>query len=500
MSESNVGKLQVPSNTSSYLVSTLVSEDSSVITTTGNFYSAIYEFAQGSYPNTIWEHGTMINTNQENFKLLVVNTPVNSLTSSFSTTPVTVVSSFEGISYIAIYFQLFDIEARGFTRTVIFVLAHANLEILSKIRIKYSNELVEFIKRMQEPSVKSFPGDLLSFAKSLKLIQEKTKESNSFIDSKMNELKYILDEFGIHDVTSEGAEERTVESYTIINNNLRSINELSNFNTIVDEIECFVDSLPTTKLLANILSDINFYESDLSIDFGGTSDFINEEGFSFFTFDIMNMEFVADDSDVTKYSLISFLRNNIFYFLAFSLLSGQTLVIRTENKEIGKVLAKRLTVLCPFFRQRDLVVCDEIEPTQALKYSIVVARKINGEFKNIINLLDIDVGYYTGDGCSPTSFVYGILGKCCCISESAFVLDLLCKLKAAATDFIITLSSSDAILKSPDSLLSSLKETGFTRDDFPLLKYWTHAYFNKDNLKPILMNNKSKAGLTMAPF
>ena len=45
--------------------------------------------------------------------------------------------------------------------------------------------------------------------------------------------------------------------------------------------------------------------------------------------------------------------------------------------------------------------------------------------------------------------------------------------------------------------MSALKEAGFTKDDKPIIKYWLHCYFNHQKLRPILMNNMSRGGLTM---
>ena len=489
----------VPHNPSNF-----ISEDSSIFSVNTNFYAAIFEFSQGSFPKTIWEYGIMSAANPDNFKLLIVNTPINAISTAFNTHSSTVVSSFDGVYYIAVYFQLFDIEARGFTRQVIFTIANQCQEVVQNIYTHYSKEIDEFVKKLQKPSHESFPNDLIKFAKSLKLLQEK-EQTNLIINSKMKELTTILNHFGITDISSEGAEEKSFEFFSMINNDLRSVRDLTNFKEVVDDLEHFINNLPPAKFIANIQNLTQYYETNYSMDFGNTSGYTNINAFPEFTTDLIIEEsqiLEKDSETISKVSIRRLLKSRIFYFVAFTLLSGQTLIIKSRDKKLGSFLAKKLSILCPFFREKDLHICTEIDAISSLKYSIVVCNKVIGEYKNIVSFLDIDVGFYSGDGCPQTSYVWRVLGRCTDLSENAFILNVLLRLKSTSSEFIIKLSSiAEGKESSPDHLINSMKEIGFSVADIPIMKYWIHAYFNKNSLiKPILANNKSSTGLILAPY
>ena len=480
----------------------LMSEDSSIFSVNSNFYAAIFEFCQGSFPKTIWEYGILSAANPDNFKLLIVNTPINSVSTAFNKMSSTVISSFEGIFYIAIYFQIFDVEARGFTRPIIFTIANQCEEVIQNIYTHYGKEINDFVSRIQNPSFERFPNELMKFAKSLKLLQEK-EQNNLIINSKMNELSSILSYFGINDISSEGAEERSFEYFSLINNDLRNAKDLCNFKEIVDDLEEFIGDLPTAKYLSNLQNLANYYETNYSIDFGMSSE---TYGFSDYVTKMLVEEMKMSEKDsetIAKVSIRKLVKTRVFFYIAFSLLSGQTLIIKTKDTQTGVALAKKLTVLCPFFKENELHICDSIEAVSCLKYSIVVCKDIIGEYRDIVSFLDIDTGYYSGDGCPPSSYVWKVLGNCTDISESAFILNVLLRLKHSSAYFVgkLAVVSTEGNNASCDRLLSILKEFGFSNADIPILKYWVHAYFNKNTVfKPILANNRSSTGLILAPF
>lgn len=474
--------------------STLSSDDTCTLQSTSGIYAAIFEFSQASYPKTIWEYGSLVLNNNDGFKLYVVNTPVNSCSSDFNTEPSIVVSSYEGISYIAVYTQLYDAEARGFTRTIIFTIAMLNFDTITKLHSKYYNKIIEIIKIIQSPSVEKFPLELKQFARSLSRIQEQENNKNQIINSKMEELQRILKLFKIEKYDDVEYIERPLEYFTIINNALRPIEELIHLEDIRPKLEEFVDSLPYNSFLANIDTESSFVESPITIDFGGSSNFRGFGGFPAFALRSMHLQ-------ACPYSLVKFSKNNVFFFIGFTLLSGQTLIIRSNDISIAKPLAERLIFLVPFFRPEYYKICKTITPEESLKYSIVVTENICGDAKHLASVLDLQSDYYAGDGCPPSSIVWKVLGKSTNVSETAFILHMLMKLKDCAACFVMKLAEVSGVKAlTPDSLLNDLRAFGFSKDDAPILKYWIASYFNKDKLKPILRGNRSKSGLTMAPF
>ena len=314
---------------------------------------------------------------------------------------------------------------------------------------------------------------------------------------------YIFCRDGITDISSEGAEEKSFEYFSLINNDLRPAKDLCDFNKTVDDLEEFISNLPTSKYISNLQNLTDYYETNYAIDFGMSSEKI---GFSDYVTKLLIDELKMSEKDsetISKISIRRLVKTKVFFYIAFSLLSGQTLIIKTKDKQAGIALAKKLTILCPFFKENGLHICDSIDPISSLKYAIVVCQDIIGNYLDAINLIDIDIGIYSGDGCPPSSYVWKILGTCTDISESAFILNVFLRLKHSSAYFVgkLAVVSAEGNDNSPDSLLSILKEFGFSHSDIPILKYWVYAYFNKDSsFKPILANNKSSLGHILAPF
>ncbi|EAX89787.1 hypothetical protein TVAG_366910 [Trichomonas vaginalis G3] len=181
-------------------------QENSVLFQDLGYYAAMYEFAQGSFPKTLWESGTMTTCQPNEFKLFIVNTPIASAFSDFSTNVSTFISSFKGMHFFAIYFQIFDIDARGFTRPLMFVIAHTNSDLISKVYMGEKERILKMIKNMQSPTIKSFPEDLKKYYASIMLAVKKLEPGDITLSQKVNELKRILEIFKISEVNEELAE------------------------------------------------------------------------------------------------------------------------------------------------------------------------------------------------------------------------------------------------------------------------------------------------------
>ena len=176
----------------------------------------------------------------------------------------------------------------------------------------------------------------------------------------------------------------------------------------------------------------------------------------------------------------------------------------SQNTEEAMSLAKRFSMLSPFFKPQYLKKMDSAEAIQCVKYSIVVVKNFEPKGKNIISLLDFDNGVYSGDGCPAKTFVSTKLGNAVGSSESMFIFSLYSVIKEIANKFIIKLAGLQSrvskINLNENTLLNELKLAGFYPEDKPILKYWIYSYFNKQKYRPILFENRSSVGYTMITF
>lgn len=265
----------------------------------GPFLSAFYEFSQGSGTVQIWDYGEI----SQNFMRFIVNTPppdIDSFSSNnYGEKVSTVVSKFEDLYYIALYSQVLDCQARGFIRSVVFVVANQNNEIIKYVHEAYINELIKIVDQIYQNSYKLFTEEIQGYSLSLLKTANATKSLQ--LNSKLTELKSYLTLFGIdidniiqteeeyqnslkqdedfstHEKQSDDenteklnlsqrfnqlnnphGEIKDESFFTKIDNNLRPIGTLTDFyNSIVYDIQYLIDNLPKTESSAAIAAQID---------------------------------------------------------------------------------------------------------------------------------------------------------------------------------------------------------------------------------------------------
>lgn len=467
------------------MLSSFVSEESdSLLFTSTHFYVGMFEFCQGSFPQTIWEDGIAVVSDYEAFKSYIVNAQVAS-SNKFSAhpQPTVVVSTYETLSYIGVYFQIFDVEARGFTRSIVFVLANINPEIVSHVNYLYIDKILNFVEQIQAPALETFPKELTKYAASLQLCIEKNESKRHLLQSKWDELAKILPHFNITDISTDGAIEQSPDFYILIHNDLRPFKELTNFDKLVKLLDKFVAGLPTSLLCSSLATHANVYESDPAFGFAGVN---KEYGFSTLAFSMFAKNYEDD-----RYSIRSFFANNVFHYCAFTILSGKTLVIQSEDTDVASALATKFGILVPFNTSREIRVLERATAADCLRYQIVVVQHLADDIGGSISLLDLDSNRYSGAGCPPQSLVFTRLAKVVSLSERAFLLALYSELKKIASEFILRLAMVvDKAPDTPDLLFDCLRGCGLSRDDEPIFRYWIACFFNHHALKPILKTAK----------
>lgn len=238
------------------------------------FFSALYEFSQGLGPVQIW---TFSNSN-ESLMRFIVNTPPPDLASNstynYGERITNVISKFEDFHYIAIYSQVLDCQARGFARSIVLVVANQSPEIIKYVNEAYIDELTKIIDHIYKNSYELFLNEIQGYTISLLKTTEATKSHQ--LKSKFEELKIYLSNFGINveniindhqqhqnadqiSSKNKNGEIKDESFFTTIDNNLRSIREITDFNySIIDDLQNLVSNLPITETSAAISAHINF--------------------------------------------------------------------------------------------------------------------------------------------------------------------------------------------------------------------------------------------------
>lgn len=456
------------------------------------FFAAIYEYAQGSPPQTIWEYELNSLDNPDDFMIYVVNTPVAGNSGSvFMDTDVCVQSHFKGVHYLALYSEILDVEARGFIRTIVFVIGNTSSFLVDAVRYHYIEDMRDIMQSLIRPAKERFLGELMIYAASLEKVTQENS-SNAALSSKLEQLKHILPHFGINEVDITKAQDYNVEYFSRIQNDLRRIPELAGVTSLCSTLEEFVESLPLTLVTASVASKSDYIENYPGIDFGGF----------FGHYSMFAVQALAHTCNTDKFKLCDLVAKNAFQYCAYSILSGHTLVI--QSKDIGEAtaLARKFAIIVPFFQEEYIKVMDECTPRDCLRYAIVVTSNLR-ETKsnpNMVSWINFDNTTYQGDGCPVRSFVMTELGSGSKHNESAFLLNVYSCVKRVSNKFIAKLAELQA--KMTPKLLArvqdQLRDVGFGEDDVPIVRYWLHCYFNQQRCKPIMLNDSHRR-LAMLP-
>ena len=243
-------------------------------------------------------------------------------------------------------------------------------------------------------------------------------------------------------------------------------------------IETFFLSLPNSLLCSSLLSHSDLYETGPSFDFAGVD---RQTGFSQFSFNLFHQN-TEDD----RFCFRKLIDSKIFYHCAFVLLSGQTLVIKSDNVIGAKQLGSKFSLFVPFFKPYYYLITDSITVTNSLQYSIVVTKNLVGDNKKLVSILDLNDNTYIGEECHTSSFIFTNFGKFSDVSERALMISIYSKLKALSSSSIIAMAEFAVTSTSSDRVMSALLKEGFSKHDEPIIRYWIHSYFNNQKSKPIL--------------
>jgi hypothetical protein len=290
---------------------------------------------------------------------------------------------------------------------------------------------------------------------------------------------YYLDLYGIKESNEslDNVKTKSPEFFLQIHNDLRSLNEMADLSDIYKELDVFVAKLPTKLVCSSIAAYSNVVESDPQFYFSGVD---KVTGFSNLAFNLFSHHYEDD-----RYSIRSLLQSGVFSNIAFALLSGETLFIESENKDVALSLAQKFSILVPFFKDNLLSVQDKISIKECQKYSIVLYTEAEKDEIREINILDLDQNYYSGIICPKGSLVNTYLSNVVNVTERAFLIGIYSTLKKLSTDFTLEIHNNAHNPEESPKIV-------FSKCDEPIYRYWLYCFFNKQHCRPIIRSTEAK--------
>jgi hypothetical protein len=425
--------------------------------TNSEHYCAIYEFLQGSAPQTVYELGPDPLTDKDAFRLYVINTPTNLCLTKWESPPIVVRSFYLHVHYIAFFFQLWDVQARGFARPVVLIIANVRPELIDWAAFGERGALNRITSCLQEFSRHLFPIELRRYYRGIRAFSEK----NAVVRSKFEELQRLIERFEVPLVIdeSEPVEEHTLSYFTRINDNLRPMAQLLNLEGVQRELRSFVTNLPTDIVCSNVLAS---------------------------NWDIASAAILTAKRGREVFSLVGLLsRPRILPNSLFTLFSGQTIVIRSLDREAGLSFARRLSVLSPFDAPFAVGNIPEPRGTEFLRYSIVVSQQIQAK-----PLLDLDRSKFHGPKCPHDSALIRVFGRVVEESDARFMLAVSADAKRLFGLFrfkIAELCGRKAA--GEDAMIRGLKAERFGAGDAPIFRYWMTCLKQQPVVKPVFLDD-----------
>lgn len=408
-----------------------------------SYYVGLYEFAQGSSPRVVWDNDSKLLQNKDLFLLYIVNTPTEFPAETYTPKPTIIKSQYNEIFYLAIFIQINDVEARGFTRPVVLVIAHPIKKLITHLYKKSLNNLEKYALKLQKAAAETFPLDILKYTASIKLTIKKHPESKDLLQTKVNELENMMKIMKIEQQTNIEPYEADPEYFLHIKNDLRPIKKLTHFNDIKPDLIKFISKLP---------NDIIQSRFKLST---------NSE-----TYNMIESTFFKE---YPKLSII--FKNKTIIDCLYTLYCGHNLYILANDTDEAHSIAARISVLTPFDTPIPIVSPHEVKPKQA---QIICCMTFEPDLNSSVSLLDLDNNCeYSGIRCPPESILNRELPKG---EHSATSLESLysIELRRIGMRFLCKMIElSRRASQTEERIAQQMRSIGFAATDEQLVRNWT---------------------------
>jgi len=328
-----------------------------------NSFAGLLEFHQGSQMKVVWS----INADSINPDLIsyVGSFSANNLSFETPFSVNTIETKYENTSFIAIYFLILDIDARGFSRIGIFFISH---DLISH---EYSKDMISCVEKLQTHAFNGFLENIGPYAATLQSFARVDSPQKFIFEGKLNEMKAFFSKYPIDIGKYEPIASSTPDSICCINNNLRSFTDISNFSLFEGSFEdVFLKCIQTQCRVPSI---------------------IGPNPLSNYQFPDFDLEKSIVDSDIIIHSI-------------FTLISGYKLIIVTPNPEKLKHLAFLLSFFIPNYSQENSCYITGLYET-GVSHSIVLSTNIK-EIPQKCTIIDFRTFNYYGLICEASSSIW----------------------------------------------------------------------------------------------
>lgn len=199
------------------------------------------------------------------------------------------------------------------------------------------------------------------------------------------------------------------------------------------------------------------------------------------------------DHENTENLILSLFQTGIFYNCIYSILSGKTLIIKSE-KTCYESVAEQLQTFVPRFRSQLFKKIESISPINSIQFAIVFTQKVLEGDLQMISLLDLDNRIYKGQVCPPKSFVRNSFFFNEKMNEESFFSNCHRILRKISNRLVLNLkpfsSETDLLKKMNDAKVFKNFGAKCTLEDIPIFRYWYVIMMDKTSKKPILPKNK----------
>jgi hypothetical protein len=416
-------------------------------------YFAIFEFAQGSSPRTAYEYEPVLSdADADAFRMAVVNTPTNML-SGWDSPPIVVRSASRDLHYVASFLQIQDVQARGFARAIVLVVANRYSQVIDCVAYRHGRDLNELSSKIREHSKKNFPIELAVYSRSLQnVIGRTTGDTNSLLTAKLTELTQMVESSNLTfpDIDAIPTDEHPIEFFTQINNALRPIDDLLQLESLKPAIESFMKTLPTDQIGSNFAMAAWHFLGPI------TSDVLRT--------------FTAQHDLV--YTFAPLIGTRKLQACLYALFSGRTVALLCTNQEAGLSFAERLSVISPF--PGAYAVCQQPSSDfDYVKYPIVIGPRINSEFVSALNL---DDNTFDGAPCPTDSFIMHKFFQQTEIWETWVYIAAANDARRMYGRFCAKVAElTGRARQTQERMLRALEWAGFARTDEPIMRCWMDA-------------------------
>ena len=408
-----------------------------------SYYVGLFEFAQGSSPRIVWDNDAKLIQNRDLFLLYIVNTPTDFPSETYIPKPTIIKSVYNDLFYIAIYMQINDVEARGFTRPLVLVVAHPIKKLITHLYETKMETLENYADKLQKSAAETFPHDIQKYTVSIRNTIEKHPESKELLQSKVNELESMMKLMKITPEKDIEPYDADPEYFLHIKNDLRPIKKLTHFNEIKSDLLKFISNLPNDVIQSRSLTQLR------------------KE-----TYTMIESVYLRDSP-----TLINIFKNKTIMDCLFTLYSGHTLFILANDTNEAQAIASRIAVLTPFGQPFPVVGSTERSDIA----QIVICMSFDPEKYQNYSLMDLDnQAEFTGIKCPQDSILMKELPKNTDHSSTSLVSLFSIELKKIGMRFLCKMMELSRRASQPEERVAQqMRSIGFSSADEPILKNWT---------------------------